>query len=149
MKKRYLQLVLCFACLLLFSLIVSHLSHQNQTFDAIFPELEQAVSCHIFSIDTTCSTETTLTGAELYYLMDKLREPFYDRDGPAESVIEGTLYHLIFDMEQSEDTHIMITDAGKLYTVSWRYSIRPDDVSAYIEKLLLLRHGSEYGNLDQ
>lgn len=143
MKKRHLQIVLCFACLVLFFLIASHLSHQNQTFDAIFPELKQTVSCHIFSIDTTRSVETTLTGAELYHLMDKLREPDYDRDGPAGSVIEGTLYHLIFNIEQSKDTHIMITDSGKLYTDSWQYSIRPDNVSADIEKLLLLRHGSE------
>lgn len=136
MKKRNLQIILGFACLVLFFLIASHLSHQNQTFDSLFPELEQAVSCHIFSIDTTRSLETTLTGAELHHLVDNLREPYYDRDGPAESTIEGTLYHLIFNIEQSEDTHIMISDTGKLYIGSWRYSIRPDNVGAYIEKLL-------------
>lgn len=108
----------------------------GRRFSELCPESSTWDICMIISVTTEETYEITLGGEDIAMLLDVLEEPKYYKDGPASAVMEGRIYHLIFQGEEAQARDLLISDTGTLYIDSYRYNLRPDTVSAYLYSIV-------------
>ncbi len=101
----------------------------------LYPAPENFDSCQICYLSDDRVVDVTLTGKDLEDFISILAQPQYYKDGFYGSIIEGTLYHVFFHSQQAEGFSVKFSDQAALYIGPYRYSIRPDIISGYIEEI--------------
>lgn len=133
--KKWIPGVLVLALLVAAVLVVADFA-SARSFSDLCPESGAWETCKMFSVTAEEVREMTLEGPELAALLAVLEEPDYYKDGPAGAAMEGTICHLVFQGGETPAQELIVSDLGVLYLDSYRYTLRPDTVSPYLDTVL-------------